>query len=505
MPFESDLLISYAHLDDQTLSEGQSGWISNLHRLLRIRVGQLLGREPRIWRDPKLQGNDDFGAAIEEKLLKVATLVAVLSPRYVQSDWCTREVERFCRACEMEGGLRVGTKARVFKVVKTPVPLDRHPRELQALLGYDFFVLDPQTGRPHELSQIFGPETERQFLTRLDDLAYDVSKLLEELEGANGAASAPPAVPAKGTLYLAETSFDLREDREAVKRDLVRNGYEVLPDRPLPLVASELGAVVREQLARSTLAVHLVGNGYGVVPDGASRSLVVLQQELAAERSAAAGLPRLIWITPGLMAEDPRQQEFLEYLRTAPAVHDRAELLEIPLEELKSAIHHQLAPPVAPKKEKLPASAPASAAPAAAISRIYLVPDQQDLEAARRLEDALFERGYEVILPLFDGDEEEVRVEHDESLRTCDAVILYYGAAGEPWLRRKLRELQKSASLGREQPLRARAIYVAPPQTPQKERLRTLEAQVVREPLAGFDPEILAPFLATLGALENGD
>ena len=496
MPFESDLLISYAHLDDQALSEGQSGWISNLHRLLRIRVGQLLGREPRIWRDPDLQGNDDFAAAIEEKLLRVATLVAVLSPRYVQSEWCTREVKEFCHACELEGGLRIGTKARVFKVVKTPVPLERHPRELQPLLGYDFFVLDPQTGRPRELSHLFGPETERQFLARLDDLAYDVSKLLEELEGSNGAASPAPAAPAKGTLYLAETSFDLREDREAVKRDLVRNGYEVLPDRPLPLVASELGAVVREQLARSKLAVHLVGRGYGVVPDGASRSLVVLQHELAAERSAA-GLPRLIWISPGLVVEDPRQHEFLEYLRTAPAVHDRAELLEIPLEELKSAIHQQLAPPQAAKKEKLQAAAPA----VGAITRIYLVTDQQDVEAARRIEDALFERGYEVILPLFDGDEEEVRVEHEESLRTCDGVILYYGAAGEPWLRRKLRELQKSASLGREQPLRARAIYIAPPQTPPKERLRTLEAQVVREPLNAFDPEVLAPFLA---ALESG-
>jgi hypothetical protein len=80
-------------------------------------------------------------------------------------------------------------------------------------------------------------------------------------------------------------------------------------------------------------------------------------------------------------------------------------------------------------------------------------------------------------------------------------VLLYYGESGEPWLRRKLRELQKSAGQGREQPLLARGIYVASPPNPQKERLRTLEALVVREPAAGFDPEALAPFLA---AVENG-
>jgi hypothetical protein len=31
-----------------------------LHRALKIRLAQLLGEDPAIWRDPKLQGNDDF-------------------------------------------------------------------------------------------------------------------------------------------------------------------------------------------------------------------------------------------------------------------------------------------------------------------------------------------------------------------------------------------------------------------------------------------------------------
>ena len=503
MQFDSDLLISYAHLDDQALSEGQSGWISNLHRLLRIRIGQLLGREPKIWRDPDLQGNDDFTAAIEQKLFKVATLVTVLSPRYIQSEWCQREVEEFCQGAASGAGLQVGTKSRVFKVVKTPVPLERHPRRLQPLLGYEFFVVDPQTGRPRELSQLFGPEAERQFLTRVDDLAYDVAKLLEEIEAAAGGATptAAPSLalapPGKGPVYLAETSFDLREEREAVKRDLVRNGYDVLPDRPLPHVAAELEAMVREQVGRSVLAVHLVGKGYGLVPDGATGSLPVLQLEIATLTKAEDGPERLIWIPPGLAVDDVRQQEFLDYLRTSPAVHDGAELLEIPLEELKSAVHRKLAPPPAPTQRTAAHRVPAAGRPA----RIYLILDPRDVEAARPIEDALFERGYEVILPLFDGDEQDVRLEHEETLRTCDAVLLYYGEGGEPWLRRKLRELQKSAGQGREQPLLARGIYVASPPNPQKERFRTLEALVVREPPAGFDPEALAPFLA---AVENG-
>jgi hypothetical protein len=488
MEFEQDLLISYAHLDDQALVEGEHGWVSRLHRLLEIRVGQLLGEKPKIWRDPKLQGNDYFADTILERLPKVGALLSVLSPRYVQSEWCNRELKEFCRASEKSGGIRIADKARIFKVVKTPVPPERHPEEVQSFLGYEFYVVDPQSGRPRELSQEYGPETERAFLTKLDDLAYDITKLLELLRQ-NGGRTPEPAVR-KGTIYLAEASFDLRDEREAIKRDLIRNGYEVLPDQPLPLLAQDVAAFVRSQLDRCTLSVHLIGKNYGIVPEGETRSMVVLQHEVAAERSAAGGLSRLIWLPLGLEIEDERQRELIRYLHTAPSVHAAAELLEVPLEDLKTLMYHKLAPPAAVKK----ASAPAPGE----LTRIYLVCDQQDVEAARPVEDFLFNQGFEVTLPLFDEDEAQARIDHEESLCSCDAVLISYCEAGEPWLRRKLRELQKSAGLGREKPLLARAIYVGAPQTPQKERFRTLEATVLREPAGGFSPEGIEPFLAEI-------
>jgi hypothetical protein len=488
--FEHDFFISYAHLDDESLMEGEPGWVSRLHRLLEIRVGQLLGEKPKIWRDPKLQGNDYFADSILERFPRIAALISVLSPRYVHSEWCTRELKAFCSASEKSGGVRVADKSRIFKVVKTPVPPEQHPNEVQPLLGYEFYVVDPQTGRPRELSQAYGPDAERAFLAKLDDLAYDISKLLEIVKNGKEAAAHPPA--SKGTIYLAETSVDLRDEREAIKRDLVRNGYEVLPDQPLPLFADDFTEFVRDQLARCTLSVHLIGQTYGVVPDGASRSLVVLQQELAAERSAADGLARLIWMASDLQIEDERQREFADYLQTSPAVHAHAELLQVPLEDLKTAIHLKLAPPASPKPAK------EAHGSSRELTRIYLICDQQDLEATRPLEDLLFNQGFEVVLPLFDEDEAQARLDHEESLSTCDAVLLFYGEAGEPWLRRKLRELQKSAALSREKPLLARGIYVANPITPQKERLRTLEATVLHEPTAGVSPAVLKPFLGEI-------
>lgn len=68
-PLQYDVFISFAHIDNETLSQEQEGWIAMLHHALRVRLAQLLGENPEIWRDPKLQGNDDFNEEIVSNLL----------------------------------------------------------------------------------------------------------------------------------------------------------------------------------------------------------------------------------------------------------------------------------------------------------------------------------------------------------------------------------------------------------------------------------------------------
>jgi hypothetical protein len=487
---DNDLFVSYAHIDDQALTEGEKGWISTFHRALEVRLGQILGKTPRIFRDPKLQGNDYFADRLVETLPRTAALVSVVSPRYIRSDWCRRELEEFCRASERTGGMRVADKARVFKVVKTPVPLDQHPSELQELLGYDFFVIEGGTGRPRELSHLSEPEMQRRYWARLDDLAHDISELLQILE--TGAAPATPAGEpgSKGTIWLAETSFDLQERRDTVKRELLGHGYAVLPDRPLPLLGPECESLVREQLARCRMSIHMVGRNYGIVPEGVTRSVVELQNELAIERGAAGGFSRLIWMPPGLELEDERQRRFVAHLQTDVRLEAGVDLLEAPLEELKTVLYRRLAPPPEP-----PARARDGSTGEDGPGRIYLLCDQRDLDRTPVLEDYLFERGFEVVLPVFEGDEAQVRRDHEESLALSDAVLLYYGEGNELWLRQKLRELQKCAAYGRSRPLQAKAVYVAPPDTLQKRRFRTHEAEVIQQ-FEKFSPDAIERFLS---------
>ena len=490
MNFDTDAFISYAHMDNVELVQGHRGWVANLHRALEVRVGQLLGKEPHIWRDPKLSGNDFFAETLVDRLKRVAALVSVVSPRYVRSEWTRRELSEFCRAAEQQGGVRVRDKARIFKVVKTPVPPDMHPPELRSLLGYEFFTVHPETGRIRELDEIFGPDAQREFWIKLDDLAHDICRLLQVVEDT----SSPAPEMDEPAVFLAETTSDLREQREAIKRDLQQHGYTVLPGTPLSMVASELKFSLRADLSQCGMSIHPVGKSYSIVPEGGVESLVEIQNELAIERGGEGNFCRLLWIPSGLQVQDERQQKVIDQLRMDHRIHQGSDLLEGSLEDLRTIYQERLKRPAAP-------AAVERAAPSLSSNRgiVYLIYDQRDTDVMPPWMDFLFGKGFEVVRPVFEGDEAEIREYHDENLRTCDAALILYGKSGELWLRRKLRELQKSAGYGRTKPAPVVGIALAPPKTTEKECLRTHDAIVMAQ-MDGFLPDALKPFITRLAS-----
>lgn len=494
MNFEGDAFISYAHLDNVELIEGRKGWVSNFHRALEVRVAQLLGKQPHIWRDPKLQGNDLFADTLIERLRRVAALVPVVSPRYVKSEWTRKELSEFWQAAQKQGGIRFHDKVRIFKVLKTPIPLDMHPPELQPFLGYDFFKVDPETGRVRELDEVFGPEAQRDFWLKLDDLAHDICYLLETIEHPERKDSSEPV--GQG-VFLGETTSDLREQRETLRRDLQQHGFVVFPARPLPSVASEVRVAVSEDLARCQLSILLIGKNHSSVPEGGTESLLEIQNEMAIERGKKGNFSRLLWIPQGLQVNDERQLKAIEQFRMDPRLLEGADLLETFLEDLRTVIHSKL------KRAQAPAPAPAppatSDAPVASANhaQLYLMYDQRDADAASPCIEYLFEQNFEVIRPVFEGDEAEIREYHDDNLRSCDGVLIFYGSTNECWLRRKLREIQKSPGYGRTKPLPVVGIVLAPPKATDKERFRTHEAMVIPQ-LDGFSADALRQFVSSL-------
>jgi len=484
MKYEDEIFISYAHIDNKPLAEGHRGWVQLLDERLKHFLDPLLDKDASIWRDPKLQGNDELSEILMEKISKAALLVSILTPRYIKSDWCRRELDEFCRNAVSHGGLTLSGKSRLFKVAKTFTKRTDHPDPLRGLIGYEFYEYDEISGRAREFSPEIDPPRDKRYWDKLDDLAWDIKQQIERLRSPEDSGEAT-----SGAVYLAETTDDLREQRDKIKRELQQGGHQVLPDEGLPSRAPAFQEAVREYLKRSRLSVHLIGENYGSIPEmEAERSVVRLQQELAFERGDNAEFSRLIWLPPGLQPKDERQQSFVDDLWKSFSSHNGSELLQVKLEDLKTIIQTKLA--------QKPKSTPVANEGAGA-AHIYLICDQKDVDAVEPLRDYLFDRGFEVTLPLVEGSEAEVLQDHKDNLLICNALLIYQGRASEGWLRMKLRELLKLPGYGRTTPLLSKAVYVGAPELPAKERFKTHEALVVKD-YGQFNPAALEPFLAQI-------
>jgi hypothetical protein len=493
MRFEKDLFISYAHIDNEPLTPEQQGWITRFHASLESLLSMRMGGKARIWRDNKLQGNDVFANEIVDQFAQTAVLVSVLTPRYLNSDWCRKEVAEFCKRAEMSGGMVVANKARVFKVLKTPVETQASlPRALQDVIGYEFFTIEDEA--PLELDSAYGEKFAQDYNRKVGKLAWDVSQLLKTLQTDTGHDEQGPAKP---TVYLAECSYDRKQAREILEGELRLHGNTVWPDQELPREEKEYVAAVEGLLKRCQLSIHLIGGAYGGVPDGPSqKSSVVLQNELAAKRSRSNGLKRVIWVPEGTHSEQAQQQAFIDALHQDAEAQFGADLITADIEGLKTSIHAILT-----KLEKPEPQLPAEQAAAADQAKlIYLICNEKDRKATIPVRKFCRGLGFEVAIPAFEGDATAVREAHQQLMTNADAVILFYGAGDEAWKRTIDNELKKMPGLRSGKPLLGSYTYLADPRTTDKEDLIDMAEPNLIIGLGDFSDTMMAGFMQAMNS-----
>jgi hypothetical protein len=508
MKFAQNLFISYAHIDDEPLTSGQQGWITRFHATLAAILSMRLGREAKIWRDEKLQGNDVFGDEIVTQFKQSALLMTILTPRYLNSEWCTREVKEFCQAAQRTGGLVVGNKLRVFKVIKTPVETQELlPEAIQRITGDEFFAV--KDGAPLELDPSYGQEYAQLYNQKVAKLAWEVAQLLKALEAGGSARDngskndrGNPQVRGKPTVYLAECSYDRRQDREVIECELKRLGYPVLPDQRLPDYEAEYVTTVESLLARCALSIHLVGKSYGTVPDGPTpKSIGVLQNELAVAHSKSGKLARLIWLPEGTQSEQAPQQAFIDALHKDAEAQFGADLITGDIEQLRAAIHATLKKIEQPEPKKPERAAFGEQAAAGESAKlIFLICDREDRKATVPIRKLCRQAGLEVELPAFEGDASQVRQANQQLLATCDGVLLFYGTGDEAWKRTIDSELKKMPGYRGGKPLLARYTYLAEPKTSEKQDLIDMEEPGLINGLGGFAEAAMAGFMQVMNA-----
>ncbi|MEM6272668.1 MAG: TIR domain-containing protein [Bacteroidota bacterium] len=474
MQFKQDIFISYTHRDNVTFSEEASGWVSDFHSVVEKFLNQLMRRKPRIWRDVRtMSGNTQLTEDIRETILNTGVLVTIMSPAYMTSPWCELERDTFLSEAEKAQMTNVNNQFRVFKVLKTPVPLEEQPDKLRDMLGYAFYNLDEESGRAHEFNRVFGKSAEERFLAKAYEIATDIAEMLHSLDDLSGDQAGEPTVDK--TVFLSFPSFDLLSYRDVLKRELQSKGCRVVPNTQFPLTADEFIPWCKGFLEESDLAIHLTGANYGLVPEGSTVSITEMQNRLAAEvaqeRNGENPLERLLWIPAKLEFREDRAQEFIENVKKDPVLQFGADIIEDTMEGLKTVVTEKLKPPPpAPEEEE----------EASGLKRVYLICDRSDRKAAKPLRAHLMSQGIEVKIPVFKGEEAAVRTSHENKLVEADAVIIYYGDVPELWVEAQLSEIRKAPGLGRKRPYVTKPlVLLTGEETDEKEDFMTLEAEVM--------------------------
>jgi hypothetical protein len=460
--FAHDVFISYAQVDDLQDLDDEDGWVTALVKKLNNRLAQLLGRQDgfSVWIDRSgLPRNVDITPEIQGILASTATMIVILSPGYLASEWCRREREAFLKL----GQGRQREEGRIFLVERDKVDLEARPKEFSDLLGYRFWVQDRPGRSPRILGMPRGSHGEDAYVDALNDLAWDLSSKLKTLKASPSpqpqpqpirppqpqpqpqAVPAAPTAKSGTTIFLAEVTDDLDLSRSKVIRNLQQFGLRVVPEVWYPREAEAFRQAVEEGLAQADLFVQLLSAAPGRKPPGLEGGYVGFQHEKAQQ----LGMPILQWRSPSLgdkEVQDGVEDEGHRQLLLGPNV--QAVDLEIfGREVVRRAQQAKRETEAAPPRE--------------AFVFVDLCP-QDESGSADALCRELEKRGIGYALPVNSGQAEDIRMDLEANFLECDGMIVVYGRVPNTWVRGQIREFRK-LTYKREKKANALAVYHAPP------------------------------------------
>lgn len=479
--------------DQERPDQGSNDWISNFYAYLELLLSRLSGDQIKI----NVVNCKDLD--IEAIYSPFTLLIPVVSPGLLNSVTFNEEIKLFHEMAINRSQNNIPWNSRIFKVLHEPQKDHFLLDYLSNSGSYDFFHYDTSTSEYVRYDDFRAPTSGKMFWMRLYDLASNIFSVMDNLKNSDSELANINKELNSFNVYLSEVSADLIPQRDAIKRELLRNGYRVLPEKKMPDDLESIMKLVKKNLAVSNMSIHLVGSDHCNIR-GTNVSIVDLQNRMAtkhfneldkADDGSGLNIGRVIWVSPKQKNISVKQRLFIENLKKDNESMRSSELLETTVEELKSyAIkkiktgqkHHERL--YGSKEPEL-------------VKTIYLIHEKYELKKCKKIEEFLEKNGYKVINSNFKGNPDEIRTIHNDNLRKCDATLIYYGKENEGWIKTKQNDLLKSLGLGRDKPINPRAILIN-----DKSRLaKSLgidNGSLILQNHKKFKSEEIEPFLAKL-------
>lgn len=266
-PLESQALspthqvfVSYAHADDEPLDDGVPGWASFfVDKLKRSAARQPGGAGIEFWMDHRLEPHRRVDDELRKRLRESAVILALLSPRYMESDWCRQEMATFVE--EVGGGVSAD---RVFLVEALPTERPVWHPAIRDLTPVQFWASGLTNPEPMTLGwPLPDVRGDREYWKEINRLASILARQLRTLpEATPPVAATPPVSAAANGASPGQPSPPAQRTVPAFAAQPAPPAQPTLPDAPLTILIN--ADAPDQSLALGTQAVldELDADGY---------------------------------------------------------------------------------------------------------------------------------------------------------------------------------------------------------------------------------------------------
>ena len=230
----------------------------------------------------------------------------------------------------------------------------------------------------------------------------------------------------KQTIYLAKTSITQISNRDLLKRDLLNQGFNVIPE--IPLNDSSIDVLEKQIESLSTeadLSIHIYGND--VNKDLNQEIEIVEFQNKVCAKNKTSQLQRLIWL-PANLRLDKENEEKISVLRKDLELLKGAEFVEAPLELFKSLIYQKIETILDLKTSNK--------------SGLYFIYDNKENQDIKQIKAEIQKHNLDVLI--VNNLEEHPLLNHKNNLSNSNGIIIYYDGSNSNWIENILNDIIKA-------------------------------------------------------------
>ncbi|MFN6946477.1 MAG: hypothetical protein ACK4ND_16135, partial [Cytophagaceae bacterium] len=335
-----------------------------------------------------------------------------------------------------------GAGANIFRLQKDVLASSEEPEWLGGFRKFDFTIKEELD----DLS-ISGKRKAERFIRGFVFRIFDVAQEIERIVLSKGNTEIKE-FDSHRSVFLAESGSDMEYAHHVIKRELIRHGYKVYPDKPYPVNFKELSLQTEQDIRNCSLTIHLIGSSYLKPRDGKEVSLAEFQNRKAAEivkeiqetvhHFETPILKRIIWMPENLKDTSERQRKWINELIKNEQLQAGADIIKCPLEEFKDLIFDKLR--IIQKGDLHTQNPEASEGKK---GKIYLISADGHSEEVSSLKELLAKENYELLTVDRLGTQEEIMNAHKNNLINCSGVIFMPGNNNIKWLRSKISDMVK--------------------------------------------------------------